>query len=90
MGSYESLLLESMDALIFCSYFPESMKKESETLFTELKKLLPSILPEQKKRSAAAEELFNVIYDRKHSIREVLFFLGNQSKVSRIKSVFIR
>lgn len=87
MKAYYSNLL---DALIFCNYFPDSMKKESETLFTELRKVLPAILPEQKKRSAAAEELFGVIYDRMHPIREVLFYLGNQSKVSRIKSVFIR
>ncbi|EXY87528.1 hypothetical protein M125_5855, partial [Bacteroides fragilis str. 3998T(B)3] len=59
-------------------------------LYEQLEKLIPHTLPTENKRTVLAEELFNIIYDRKHPIREIVYYLDTINKVSRIKSVFTR
>ena len=89
-GTIKSYFANVLDALIFTCYFPGSMKNESEKLYEELGKLIPRILPTENKRAVLAEELFSVIYHRKHPIREILYYLDINNKVNRIKSVFTR
>ncbi len=89
-GTMKSYYANILDALIFCTYFPLSMKNEAEKLYNSLALLIPKELPSGIKKNTLAEELFSVIYDRRHPVREVLYYLDNQSKVARIKSVFTR
>ncbi len=89
-GVIKSYFASLLDALIFCNYFPKSMKKEADILYSQLGILVPRELPAEDKTAALAEELYAVIYDRKHPVREVLYFLDNQDKVKRIKSEFTR
>ena len=88
-GAMKSYYASILDALIFCNYFPYSMQKESQTLHGVLKQLIPREMPASTApKVALAEELYKVIYSRKHPVRETLYYLGNQPKVNRIKSVF--
>ncbi len=87
-GTMRSYYASILDALIFMCYFPKSMKAESEKLYEQLEKLIPRTLPTENKRTVLAEELFNIIYDRKHSVREIIYYLDTITKVNRIKSVF--
>lgn len=89
-GTMRSYYANILDALIFMCYFPKSMKDESGKLYEQLEKLIPHTLPTENKRTVLAEELFNIIYDRKHPIREIVYYLDTINKVSRIKSVFTR
>jgi hypothetical protein len=89
-GTIKSYFANVLDALIFTCYFPGSMKNESEKLYEELEKLIPRRLPSENIRAVLAEELFKVIYDRKHPIRETIYYLDVNNKVDRIKSVFMR
>lgn len=87
-GTMKSYYANILDALIFCNYFSNSMKNESNILYKSLSDIVPQTLPSGSKRTALAEELFAVIYERKHPVRETLYYLDNQNRVSRIKSVF--
>ena len=89
-GTMRSFYANILDALIFCNYFSISMKKESDMLYNSLSNIVPQKLPSGSKKLALAEELFAVVYDRKHPVRETLYYLDNQNKVSTIKSVFTR
>lgn len=89
-GTMRSYYANILDALIFMCYFPKSMKDELGKLYEQLEKLIPHTLPTENKRTVLAEELFNIIYDRKHPIREIVYYLDTINKVSRIKSVFTR
>lgn len=89
-GVIKSYFASLLDALIFCNYFTKSIKKEADILYSNLEILVPRELPAENKKASLAEELYTVIYDRKHPVREVLYFLDNQDKVKRIKSEFTR
>lgn len=85
MKSYYANIL---DALVFTCYFPGSMEKEAEVLYRELEQNVPRELPAGISRTVLAEELFNVLYDRRHPVRETLYYLDRLNKISRIKAVF--
>jgi hypothetical protein len=89
-GTMKSYYASILDALIFMCYFPKSMKAESEKLYEQLEKLISRTLPPENKRAVLAEELFNIIYDKKHPVRGIIYYLDTINKVSRIKSVFTR
>ncbi|EPR65485.1 endonuclease [Cyclobacterium qasimii] len=87
-GTMKSYYSNILDALVFCCYFGKSLESQMEILRHELHKLIPEQLPEGETLNRLAEENFGKLYHKKHPVREVLFYLSNQSKVSRIKAVF--
>jgi hypothetical protein len=89
-GSGRSFFAGILDALIFSTYFSDTMSKERETLYRELINLVPKDLPTDNKIAVLAEELFIVLHDKNHPVRKTLYFLDSKEKVKRIKSVFTR
>lgn len=87
-GTMKSYFSSILDALVFTCYFPRSMENISVTLFNELKQVIPEQLPEGERLLRLTEDVFSKIYHKKHPVRELLFFFGNNNKVNRIKSVF--
>lgn len=87
-GTMKSYYANILDAFVFTCYFPGSMEKEKETLYKELEQIVPRELPTGSSRTVLAEELFDVLYDRRHPVRETLYYLDRLNKISRIKSVF--
>ncbi len=87
-GTMKAFYSSILDALVFSCYFPESMKKEADILYSSLSTIIPRELPVGKDRQILAVYLFDTFYNKKHPVREVLYFLGNHRKVSRIKSIF--
>ena len=89
-GTIRSYFAGILDALIFCTYFPVTLHREKELLYSELAKLLTADLLPETKRVEFAEEIFAVLHDKHHPIRKTLYFLDTQDKIMRIKSVFTR
>ena len=85
MRSYFSKI---MDALVFSCYFKETLKKENSILVTSLEGVFSDILPLGDNQFAVAKDIFEKIYNKKHSIRNLLFELESNIKVKTIKSVF--
>ncbi|WP_281321903.1 Z1 domain-containing protein [Flavobacterium aestivum] len=89
-GTIRSYFAAMLDALIFCTYFLESMQQEKKVLYDSLESIIPKELPIKEKRAALAEELFKVLYDRDHPVRKTVYYLDTHEKVKKIKAVFIQ
>ncbi|WP_294674209.1 Z1 domain-containing protein [uncultured Fluviicola sp.] len=87
-GTIRSYFAAMLDALIFCTYFSESMQQEKQSLYESFESIIPKDLPIKEKRAALAEELFKVLYDRDHSVRKTIYYLDSHEKVKSIKAVF--
>lgn len=89
-GTGRSFFAGILDALIFSTYFSDTMSKEREKLYHELMSLVPREIPGDGRITTLAEELFSVLYEKNHPVRKTLYFLDSKEKVKRIKSVFTR
>ena len=87
-GTIRSYFASILDALVFCTYYPESMQNEKKLLYDSLETFIPKDLPIKEKRADLAEELFKVLYDRDHSVRKTIYYLDSHEKVKTIKAVF--
>lgn len=81
---------EMLNGLIFCTYFPDSLKEQKNILEGQMASLLPRELPKNGRNPVLAEELYTTLYDSNHPVRKTLYFLDDKEKVKRIRSVFTR
>lgn len=89
-GTIRSYFASILDALVFCTYFSESMQQEKKLLYDSLESVIPKDLSVKEKRAALAEELFKVLYDRDHPVRKTVYYLDSHEKVKKIKAIFIQ
>jgi len=89
-GTIRSYFAGILDALIFCTFFSDSMQKEQNLLYGALEILVPRDLPAEGRKAAFAEGLFTILYDRDHPVRRTVYYLESHEKVKKIKSVFTR
>lgn len=85
ISSYYAKIL---DALIFCQYMNESLNDQYRLLKTELENTVQNKVSLKDDLRRKSEKMYNILYHRDNPVRKVLYFLDNNSKVNKIKSVF--
>jgi hypothetical protein len=85
ISSYYAKIL---DALIFCQYLNESLADQYRQLKSELEKSVQNEISLNDDLGMKSEQIYNTLYDKENPVRNVLYFLDTNPKVSKIKSVF--
>ena len=85
ISSYYAKIL---DALVFCQYMNESLTDQYRLLKTELENTVQNEVLLNDDLRMKFKQIYNTLYHKENPVRKVLYFLDNNSKVSKIKSVF--